>query len=225
MKNTHSRQLVACPFCGKFPLEKHRGLEGHIKQRQSCSQARDRRHAELRARNQLSSQPSETDSTLSHHPSTYQDGSTFDPDLACDFSDGVSQNDTMNMNRDDEPDQPASRDRSLSPDFNGNDDGNPGQAETPVNPSGPYQYLDRDPELEPKIGAYIGTKWEEMKAREKDNLPFYPWASRAEFEIVNWLATEGLSQKAIDRFLQSKYVSFGFEIDLRQPFQRPTDIS
>lgn len=77
----------------------------------------------------------------------------------------------------------------------------------PLNPSGPYQIRERDPALEPLVGAQVGTKWETMKANERERLPFFPWSSQKEFEIVNWLSTEGLSQSAIDRFLALSYVS------------------
>lgn len=76
-----------------------------------------------------------------------------------------------------------------------------------LNPLGPWLYLDHDEATKPTVGRHVGTKWDAMKANEKERLPFYPWASQSEFEVVEWLSTEGLSQKAIDRFLNLQYVS------------------
>ena len=36
-----------------------------------------------------------------------------------------------------------------------------------------------------------------------------PGASQEEFDVMNWLSTEGLSQKGIDRFLKLQYASTG----------------
>ncbi|KAF8287390.1 hypothetical protein DL93DRAFT_2038892, partial [Clavulina sp. PMI_390] len=60
------------------------------------------------------------------------------------------------------------------------------------------------------------------RATEIRDLPFYPWKSAEEFEIVNFLSVEGLSQGAIDRFLRLIYVSkrpFSFST-ARQMYER-----
>ncbi|KAF9503180.1 hypothetical protein BS47DRAFT_1310148 [Hydnum rufescens UP504] len=40
-----------------------------------------------------------------------------------------------------------------------------------------------------------------MKAAENPNQPYYPWESLEEFELVDWLASSGLLQVKINKFL------------------------
>jgi hypothetical protein len=47
---------------------------------------------------------------------------------------------------------------------------------------------------------------DEYGEQRKQNL-FYPFSSRAEWELASWLSQGSLSQKAIDDFLQLDYVS------------------
>ena len=46
---------------------------------------------------------------------------------------------------------------------------------------------------------------DQYEAFRKDNI-FYPFASRAEWELASWLSQGALSQKAIDMFLRLEYV-------------------
>lgn len=197
-------QLVACPYCRAYPLERSRGLEGHIKQKRMCSEARERQLERIRTSNNrqqvspVESQESSSDNDDSpqNSPSPLlDDQSQTDRFTALDFMfDQQNPSDDSKSARSDPEQSDPEVDTHV-------------QTPAPLNPSGPYQIRERDPALEPLVGAHVGTKWERMKANERERLPFFPWSSQKEFDIVNWLSTEGLSQSAIDRFLSLPYVS------------------
>jgi hypothetical protein len=50
------------------------------------------------------------------------------------------------------------------------------------------------------------TKWEQMKAAENPDQPYYPWESLEEFELVDWLASSELLQAKINTFLALAWV-------------------
>ncbi len=179
---SQSPQLVKCPYCHQWPLEKMHGLASHICQKPACKRADDRAaQANLTARNQQT-----------HLTSLYSDGASDSPS---------TQNFLFPQDGDpleEEPDK-------LDP-------------QSGLNPLGPWQYLDVDEAMKLKVGHYVGMKWDKMKANEKERLPFYPWASQEEFDVVEWLSTEGLSQRAIDRFLKLSYVSLLSWVSSSHPF-------
>jgi hypothetical protein len=194
-------QLVKCPYCHHWPLEKTRGLASHIRQKPSCRRADEQvTWANIATKNQqahLQSSSHLPTSDASHTlPGAYQCGSINTGLHDIYYSNSPPSTSTWNSpflrpdNPEDELDEPGPRPR--------------------LNPTGPWLYLDRDEATKPAVGCYVGTKWDAMKANEKGRLPFYPWASQCKFDVVEWLLTEGLSQKAIDRFLNLQYVSLTF---------------
>lgn len=56
-------------------------------------------------------------------------------------------------------------------------------------------------------GSEFQTPWERRYAAEDRSRPWYPWASEAEFRLVEFLLRSQLSQSLIDEFLQLDFVS------------------
>ena len=192
-------QLVKCPYCHHWPLEKTRGLASHIRQKPSCRRADEQvTQANIATKNQ------QAHPQLSSHLPTSDASHTLP---------GGIDTGTRDIEYGDSPPSTSTRNSPfLHPDDPEDDPDVPGPRPR-LNPLGPWLYLDRDEATKPAVGRYVGTKWDAMKANEKGRLPFYPWASQSEFDVVEWLSTEGLSQKAIDRFLKLQYVSLAFGLD------------
>ena len=192
MRHQQAQQLVSCPYCHRYPLEKSRGLAGHIRQTAACRQRQNERLSDIRAHNSFRSashgdvsspQPSENGLDCdARNPG----GLLADQDIGLSHVAG-DQNDASDPENDDVEDSMGEHQQ--------------------MNPLGPWQYRARDPRHEPFTGKYIGTRWEKLKSDEKPDLPHYPWASQEEFDVANWLSSEGLSQKGIDRFLKLQYAS------------------
>lgn len=47
----------------------------------------------------------------------------------------------------------------------------------------------------------------DVHAGDRDILPFYPFASKDEFELASWISRAGLSMKLQDEFFKLKLVS------------------
>lgn len=81
----------------------------------------------------------------------------------------------------------------------------------PLNPGShadsPYLIRPLDEASQPRTYGNGPTLWENMRTHENPELPFAPWSSKDEYELVEWLATSGLSQAAINRFLALSWVS------------------
>lgn len=56
------------------------------------------------------------------------------------------------------------------------------------------------------------TRWEQKRRDEDAAKPFAPWESKEEWEFVQWLTTAGISKSAIDRLLETAYVSIFLNI-------------
>lgn len=55
----------------------------------------------------------------------------------------------------------------------------------------------------------VTTRFENIQNTwEHPDLDSYPFASRAEWSLVEWLGTQGISNGAIDSLLKTKYVCF-----------------
>jgi len=91
-------------------------------------------------------------------------------------------------------------------------EGSAGDAPMPLNPTSSktnhYWVKPLDNESKPKVLGHTRTRWEQMRSNEDPANPFAPWNSKEEYELVEWLATSGLSQAAIDRFLNLNWVSY-----------------
>jgi hypothetical protein len=191
MGRQQDQQLVSCPYCHRYPLEKSRGLAGHIRQTATCQQRQNELLSDMLAHNTFgSASPSDPPSTQPLENSRNCNarsprGLLADQDIGL-AGDQIDASDPENDNIEDTA-----------------------SGHQQINPSGPWKYRARDPRHEPVTGKYIGTRWEKLKSDEKPDLPHYPWASQEEFDVVNWLSTEGLSQKGIDRFLKLQYASIG----------------
>lgn len=200
-------KLVSCPYCRAYPFARSRGLENHIRQQPNCLQAREQDLERLRALGPQDGSPSGTPSNDDDQRLNGGGSVSGEPDRLRLFQ---AANADLNPSEPADPFMPT-HDGSES---EGSDDDCGPQSHNPANPFGPYQFRARDPKHEPQIGKRVGTKWEAKKANEQTELPFYPWASQAEFELVNWLSTEGLSQGAIDRYLALDWVSCNEETAL-----------
>lgn len=97
------------------------------------------------------------------------------------------------------------------PDLNDEDQG----PAAPLNPGShadsPYLVRPLDEASQPRTYGRGPTLWENMRTHENPESPFAPWSSKDEYELVEWLATSGLSQAAIDRFLGLNWVSSLFK--------------
>jgi hypothetical protein len=71
-------------------------------------------------------------------------------------------------------------------------------------PMGGYKQF-RDPDAAWRFGK-TPTLWDDIRAQEDPAFLFKPWANKQEYEMVVFLSSNGLSQGAIDRFLQLEYV-------------------
>lgn len=93
------------------------------------------------------------------------------------------------------------------PDLNDKDQG----PAAPLNPGShadsPYLVRPLDESSQPRTYGSGPTLWENMRTHENPESPFAPWSSKDEYELVEWLATSGLSQAAIDRFLGLNWVN------------------
>lgn len=192
-------RLVSCPYCQAYPFVRSRGLENHIRQQPSCLRARQRYFERLGGPD-------------SQHTSCL--GTPVDDDSQLQLDGGGSPSGGSNQapllqaaSVDRSPTESPDHILPVQPNSESLDDDLGPQSPDRVNPSGPYQIQARDPSHEPQVGNYVGTTWEAKRANEQTNLPFYPWASQAEFQLVSWLSTEGLSQGAIDRYLKLRCVS------------------
>lgn len=87
----------------------------------------------------------------------------------------------------------------------GSDDEDPEGAQSPLTLPSDTHYIHHQYPVDQ--GAFVGTRWSHKKHAESAQYPYFPWASKDEYEIVHWLATEGLSQGAIKRFLATGFVS------------------
>lgn len=184
-----ARQLVSCPYCRRYPLEKFRGLAGHIRQSPECERKQAARLSSIHTRN--------------HHGAPPHQRGSCDPESNPGCSDPLPQQD-LDFNQDIGTSDQDLVDERCDATSNGTDS----RDRVQLNPSGPWRYLARDPGTEPFVGDYAGTAWDKKKSKEDPKLTYHPWASKEEFEVVNWLSSEGLSQGAINRFLKLQYVSY-----------------
>lgn len=193
------RQLVHCPHCSRGPFEKFRGLPGHISKSENCARR------QLDQLTQLRTAVSQT----AHQRLELQAAGA---ERSAGTDDNVATGSWQRAAPNDDQEPPAAdgagwRERGSDAEQDPVDRSEDFQDREPFNPIGPWRYRARDPALEPFVGQYSGTAWEKMKQEERPDLPYHPWVSQEEFEVVNWLSREGMSQGAINRFLKLQYVS------------------
>ena len=66
--------------------------------------------------------------------------------------------------------------------------------------------VEREPKSAYNFGT-IGTLWETMRANEDPEYPYFPFCSRVEYELADYLASHQLTQQDIDDFLNLSFVS------------------
>src|ERR1700694_1388211 len=154
-----SQLAVSCPYCGQYPFERSRGLEGHIQQKAACSKAREQRQLEQHLRLQHSTQSSSSSCTVGPATSLPSEAHLLHENVmfGCSNDDFEASAETTN----------SDSDSDIIYDQTDNEDDSSTHNTEPLNPSGPWLYLERSADLEPQIGSYVGTKWENMKANEK----------------------------------------------------------
>lgn len=191
--------LVSCPYCQKSGLKSSKGLNTHISRTRKCRLARFRllatQSADKEARR---NSPTRTGGPDSSSPgSMRENGETAD----------------MDVDKDRRP-----SDWTMDDYFGGtqSDSEDPRQSDTEIRSSddplaGVFQRY-RHPHAARTYGPSKQTQWEELRDAMDQHRPFHPWASRDEFELVEWLSTSKLSQRAIDRFLKLNVVTVSSHI-------------
>ncbi|KAF8287638.1 hypothetical protein DL93DRAFT_2234551 [Clavulina sp. PMI_390] len=196
---------IQCRFCTtkKF-FKSYRGLQSHMTQSRTCFIAQQlafSRMGKTAQHHQSSSPPpldedSSTEDETSESQSSDTDSEEAIEDTNSHFDDpaayALTPQDSANHNPEDQEDDEMEE-----------DDENPFEQDR-LNPDGPWFYSTT---AQVWRGKRKGTVWEQMKKVELDGLPFFPWGSMEEFEVVSWLLMEGLSLGAVQRFLRLQYVS------------------
>lgn len=199
--------LVGCPYCPKRSLKGSKGLNGHI--------SRTRRCREARYRHLLSQSVKQQQACHCDDTTTMQTGTHLGQSSSMSSGHGQENVDTPDI----DIDECHSDDQTMN-DTTGAHSGSTslglGDAREPSlgvdewdsdYPSSHRFQRRSHPHVAFKYGPRRKTQWEELCEAMDKCAPFHPWASRNEFELVEWLSTSKLSQQAIDRFLQLNAVT------------------
>jgi hypothetical protein len=180
-KNASASAQTLCPFCNSY----FKSINSHYAAAKRCGEqyqaAQEAQYNALLKQRESSSAHSQPSYHVSHSPSHQEAG-------------------------------PSKRPRFLSPEHHMEVDDSqfstgPEDAQSSV-PEGLHIYEQR---LFPDAGRIIGqeeTFFQHIKHKwPHAHLPEHPFASRAEWSLVEWLGTSGISNIQIDSLLQTQWVS------------------